>query len=153
MVQLIVENRRAVGSYKIEEKYEAGIKLTGSEIKSIRLRRVSLRGSFVRVVGGEAYVLNLKIDRYPYSRERDYDPKRTRKLLLQKREITRLWGKASQKGAVIVPLKLYIKNNLAKLEIGVGKAKRKRDQRQELKEKELERQVEQELKDRLGLGM
>lgn len=150
MVKLIAESRWATANYEIEEKYEAGIRLTGSEIKSIRLRRVGLRGSFVKIIGGEAFVLNLKIDRYPYSSERNYDPKRTRKLLLNKREIARLFGKASQKGRVLVPLKLYIKNNIAKLEIGVGKIKRKKDKRQELKEKDLERQVEQELKDRIS---
>jgi SsrA-binding protein len=110
MVELIAENRRALSNFEISEKFEAGIRLTGSEIKSVRLKRVGLRGSFVKIIGGEAFVLNLKIDRYPYSSEWDYNPKRTRKLLLQKREIARLAGKTSQKGAVIVPLNLYLKN-------------------------------------------
>lgn len=149
MVELIADNRRALADYEISEKLEAGIVLTGSEVKSVRLKRTSLRGSFVRVIGGEAFVLNLKIDRYPYSSERRYDPKVTRRLLLQKREIMRLAGKVSQKGVAIVPLKLYIKNNLAKLEIGVGRAKKKYDHRRELKEKELERQIEQELKEQV----
>lgn len=150
MLQLVAQNRSAAVSYRIDERYEAGISLTGSEIKSVRLRRVSLRGSFVKIIEGEAYVLNLKIDRYPYSSERKYDQRRTRKLLLTKREIGRLLGKASQKGVAIVPLQLYIKNNLAKLEIGVGKVKRQKDKRQELKDRELERQVEQELKDQVS---
>lgn len=148
MVKFITENRKASADFKIEEKYEAGIVLTGAEIKSIRLKRASLRGSFVKTIGGEAYVVNMRIDRYPYASERDYDPKRTRKLLLGKREITRLAGKASQKGVTIVPLKLYLRDNLAKLQIGVGRAKKKYDKRRELREKDLERQVERELKDR-----
>lgn len=147
MVKLIAENRRALRNYEIGEIYEAGIKLTGSEIKSIRLKRVSPQGSFVKIVGGEPFVVNLKIHKYPYSSERDYDPKRTRKLLLKKREIARLLGKDSQKGFVIVPLKLYIKNNLAKLEIGVGKARKKWDKRQALKEEAVAREVEQEIKE------
>lgn len=148
MVELVAENRSALRNYEVGEKYEAGIKLTGSEIKSVRLKRVSLRGSFVKIIGGEAFVLNLKIHKYPYSGERDYDPKRTRKLLLQKREIAKLVGKDSQKGFAVVPLKLYIKNNLAKLEIGVGKVRKKWDKRQVLKEKAATREIEQELKER-----
>jgi SsrA-binding protein len=148
MVELIAENRKARADFKVFETYEAGIVLTGAEIKSIRLKRVSLRGSFVKIVGGEAYVLNLKIDRYPYSGETDYSPKRTRKLLMGKREIARLAGLSSQKGVTIVPLKLYLRHNLAKLQIGVGRAKRKYDKRRALKEKDLERQVERELKER-----
>ena len=147
MVELVAENREALRNYEIGEKYEAGIKLTGSEIKSIRLKRVSLRSSFVKIVGGEPFVLNLKIHKYPYSSERDYDPKRTRKLLLKKNQIQRLVGKDSQKGFAIVPLQLYLKNNLAKLEIGVGKAKSKWDKRQILKEETVTREVEQEIKE------
>ena len=147
MTKLIAENRKALHDYEIEETYEAGIKLTGSEIKSIRQKRVNLRGSFVKIVGGEAFALNLKIHRYPFSSERDYDPKRTRKLLLKRREIDRLAGKDSQKGFVIVLLKLYIKNNLAKLEIGVGKARKKWDKRQARKEEAVAREVEQEIKE------
>jgi len=147
MVELVAENRAALRNYEIDEKYEAGIKLTGSEIKSVRLKRVSLRSSFVKIIGGEPYVLGMQIHKYPYSSERDYDPKRTRKLLLQKREIARLYGKDSQKGFAVVPLQLYIKNNLAKLEIGVGKARKKWDKRRILKEETLVREVEQELKE------
>ena len=147
MVELVAENRAALRNYEIDEKYEAGIRLTGSEIKSVRLKRVSLRSSFVKIIGGEPFVLNLQIHKYPYSSERDYDSKRTRKLLLQKREIARLVGKDSQKGFAVVPLKLYIKNNLAKLEIGVGRARRKWDKRQVLKEEAMAREVEQEVKE------
>lgn len=149
MVKLIAENRRALANYEIEEKFEAGIRLTGAEMKSVRQRRIDLRGSFVKIVDDEPYVLNLKIHRYPYSSEKDYDPQRTRKLLLQKRQIARLSGKDSQKGVMIVPLRLYLKNNVAKLEIGVGRVRKRWDKRRVLKEKDVKRQIERETPERL----
>ncbi len=148
MVKLIAENRRARAEYEIDEKFEAGIKLTGAEMKSVRQRRVDLRGSFVKIIGDEPFVLNIKIHQYPFSADKDYDPKRTRKLLLQKQQIKRLVGKDSQKGVMIVPLQLYLKGNVAKLEIGVGKIRKRWDKRQVLKEKDTRRQVEQEIKER-----
>lgn len=130
MVKLIAENRRALAEYEIKEKFEAGIKLTGAEMKSVRQRRVDLRRSFVKIVKDEPFVFNLEIHKYPFSADRDYDSKRTRKLLLQKHQIKRLVGKDSQKGVIVVPLKLYLKNNAAKLEIGVGRKRKKYDKRQ-----------------------
>lgn len=150
MVKLIAENRRALAKYEIEEKFEAGIKLAGAEMKSVRQRRVDLRGSFVKIIGDEPFVLNLKIHKYPFSTDPDYDPKRTRKLLLKKGQIARLVGKDAQKGVTIVPLRLYLKNNVAKLEIGVGKKRRKYDKRQVLKEQEDRRKIERELKERFS---
>ena len=147
MTKLIAENRRALADYEIEERFEAGIRLTGAEIKSVRLKRVDLRASFVKIVDDAPYVLNLKIHRYTPSGDRDYDPKRTRKLLLKKNQIKRLIGKDSQKGIMIVPLRLYLKNNVAKLEIGVGKMKKKWDRRRVLKEREDKRRAEQAVKD------
>jgi len=136
MVKLIAENKRALAKYEIEEKFEAGIRLTGAEIKSVRLRRVDLRGSFVKILNEEPFVLNLKIHRYQPAADRDYDPKRTRKLLLQKHQIKRLIGKDSQRGTLVVPLRMYLKDNVAKLEIGVGKMKRRWDKREALKERD-----------------
>lgn len=147
MVKLVAENRKALSDYEIKETFEAGIKLTGAEMKSVRQRRVDLRHSFVRILNAEPYVLNLKIHRYQPAGDRDYDPKRVRKLLLQKREIARLAGKDSQKGVMIVPLRLYLKNNVAKLEIGVGKKRKRWDKRQALKERDDQRQVERVIKE------
>lgn len=147
MVQLVAENRRAPANYEIEEKFEAGIRLTGAEIKSVRLKRVDLRGSFVKIINEEPFVLNLKIHKYPFATDSDYDPKRTRKLLLQKHQIKRLVGKDSQKGMMIVPLKVYLKDNVAKLEIGVGKIKKKWDKRRVLKERDDLLQVERAIKE------
>jgi SsrA-binding protein len=147
VVKIIAENRRALGKYEIEETWEAGIRLTGAEMKSVRQRRVDLRGGFIKIINDEPYVLNLKIHPYQPAADRDYDPKRTRKLLLQKHQISRLTGKDSQKGVIIVPLRLYLKNNIAKLEIGVGKTRKRWDKRQVLKEREDQRQMERAVKE------
>ncbi len=146
-MKLIAENRRALAEYEIDEKFEAGIRLTGAEIKSVRLKRVDLRGSFVKIINDEPYVLNLKIHQYPFAADPDYDPKRTRKLLLQKHQIKRLVGKNSQKGMMIVPLKVYLKSNVAKLEIGIGKVRKRWDKRRALKERDDQRRVEQAVKE------
>jgi len=151
MTKLVAENRKALSDYEIKETFEAGIKLTGAEMKSVRLRRVDLRHSFVKVLNEEPYVLNLKIHRYQPAGNRDYNPKRTRKLLLQKREIARLAGEEAQKGVLIVPLRLYLKNNVAKLEIGVGKKRKRWDKRQVLKERDDRRQVERAVKEHTKL--
>ncbi len=148
MVKLIAENRRALAEYEIDEKFEAGIRLTGAEIKSIRLRRVDLRGGFVKIINEEPFVLNLKIHQYQPAADRDYDPKRTRKLLLQKHQIKRLVGKDSQKGVMVVPLRMYLKDNVAKLEIGIGKMRKRWDRREVLKERDDRRKAEQALKER-----
>jgi SsrA-binding protein len=147
MVKIIAENRRALHDFEIEEKFEAGIRLTGAEMKSVRLRRVDLRGSFVKIINEEPFVLNLKIHKYAFAADREYDPKRTRKLLLKKNQIKRLIGKDSQKGTMVVPLRLYLKGNVVKLEIGVGKMRKKWDKRQVLKERDDQRQIERSLKE------
>ena len=149
MVKLIAENRRALAKYEIEEKFEAGIRLTGAEMKSVRQRRVDLRGGFVKIINDEPFILNLQIHKYPFSADPDYDPKRTRKLLLKKNQIKRLIGKDSQKGMMVIPLRFYIKGSVAKLEIGVGKMKKRWDKRRALKERDDRRKVERVLKERL----
>jgi len=149
MVKLVAENKKALHDYEIEEKFEAGIRLAGAEMKSVRQRRVDLRGGFVKIINDEPFALNIKIHKYPFSADKDYDPKRTRKLLLKKSQIKRLVGKDSQKGMMVVPLRLYLKNNAAKLEIGVGKMKKRWDKRQALKERDDKRKTEQAIKERL----
>jgi len=147
MVKVVAENKKALADYEIEETFEAGIRLTGAEMKSIRQRRVDLRHSFVKIINDEPFVLNLKIHHYRFSGEKDYDPKRTRKLLLQKREIEQLAIKDSQKGIVIVPLKLYLKDNIAKLLLGVGRKRKKYDKRQLLKERDDRRRIARAVKE------
>ncbi len=149
MVKIITTNRRAYHRFKVLETLEAGIELKGPEIKSVRLGRVSLGSSYVKIIGGEAYVLGLRIDPYPKAPHDAFDPQRKRKLLLRKSQIARLVGIDSRKGFTIVPLKLYLKNGLAKLELGVCKGKTRRDRRKELKERAMQRDAERALKDEL----
>lgn len=143
----IAVNRKAQHDYEIGERYEAGLVLTGSEIKSIRAGRVNLRDSYVRIKDGEAWVYNLHIS--PYERAGTHetlDPKRPRKLLLHKHEIGRLAGKVAEKGVTIIPLRLYLKRNRAKLEIAVARGKKKYDKRAAIAEREARRQLERVLK-------
>jgi len=141
-------NKNVYRNYQILEKIEAGISLLGAEIKSIRQGRVDLGESFVRIKNGEAWLFNAYIHPYKGSQELGIDPRRARKLLLRKSQILSLMGKVSQKGFTIVPLSLYIKHNLAKLEIGLARAKKKFEKRQDLKKKAIEREIERELRDK-----
>ncbi len=144
----IATNRRARHDYFIEETYEAGIVLQGTEIKSIRAGRVNLKDSFARIHNGEAFVHNMHISPYEQGNRFNHDPTRTRKLLLHKNEINKLIGYTQQKGYALVPLKLYIKNGFAKLLIGVGKGKKQHDKREDLKQKAAKREVERAMKER-----
>lgn len=144
----IATNRRANHDYFIEETYEAGIVLQGTEIKSIRAGRVNLKDSFARVHNGEVFIYNMHISPYEQGNRFNHDPVRTRKLLLHKKEINKLIGQTQQKGYAIVPLKLYIKNGFAKLLIGIGKGKKLYDKREDLKQKAMKREVERAMKER-----
>jgi len=135
----IAFNRKALHEYTILEKFEAGIVLTGEEIKAIRQNRVNLAGAFCRIQNGEAWVLNLHI-------ANTQEPERTRKLLLHKKEIQSLIGKTQQKGLSLIVLSLYIKKNRAKLEIALARGKKLHDRRENLKKRDLRRQMERELK-------
>ncbi|SEQ27413.1 SsrA-binding protein SmpB [Piscibacillus halophilus] len=143
----IATNRKASHDYFIEETYEAGMVLKGTEIKSIRAGRVNLKDAFARISNGEAYVHNLHISPYEQGNQFNHEPTRARKLLLHKKEINKLIGQTQQKGYSLVPLKIYIKNGVAKLLIGLGKGKKKYDKREDLKQKAMKRDVERALKD------
>ncbi|MFW6110236.1 MAG: SsrA-binding protein SmpB [Patescibacteria group bacterium] len=149
MPKVITENKRAYHSFKVLETLEAGIKLTGPEIKSVRSGRVSLGASYVKIMDGEPYVVGMMINPYPKAPSDAFDPERRRKLLLKRSEIDRLLGLSVRKGVTIVPLKLYLRDGIAKLEIGVCKGKTQRDRREELKEQAMERDAEKELKEAL----
>ncbi len=149
---LIAENKEARARYEIAERYEAGVSLEGSEVKSLRSRgNVSFKDSFVRVENGEAWLYNLYIAPYRYATLKPPDPLRKRKLLLHKREIMRLFGKVKEKGYTIIPLKLYWKNGWIKVEIALAKGKKLHDRREELKERAIKRELERELKGKLKL--
>ncbi len=144
----IATNRKARHDYFIEETYEAGIVLQGTEIKSIRAGRVNLKDAFARISNGEAYVHNMHISPYEQGNRYNHDPTRARKLLLHKKEINKLIGQTQMKGYSLIPLKIYIKNGVAKLLIGLGKGKKKYDKREDLKQKAAKRDVERAMKER-----
>jgi SsrA-binding protein len=151
MMKILAENKRARFDYQILETFEAGIVLTGQEVKSIRGGKASLKGSFVVFKGNEPYLINANIPAYqPKNAPPDYDPERARKLLLKKREVSYLLGKSKQKGLTLIPLKLYTKAGKIKLELGVARGKKKIDKREEIKKREIEREIKRELKNWRG---
>jgi SsrA-binding protein len=138
----VATNRRARHDYTIEETYEAGLVLTGAEVKSLRGGRASLTEAYARVTDGEVWVENLHIPPYPNAAERPHDPRRPRKLLLRRGEIERLIGKTQERGLTLVPMRLYFTRGLAKLEIGLGRGKRQYEKRQAIAEREHRREME-----------
>jgi len=149
MEKVIAENRKAYHDYHILEKYEAGISLKGTEVKSIRLGRVNLKDSFARVENGELWLYNMHISPYEQGNRFNHEPKRPRKLLMHKNEIMRLFGKIREKGLTMVPLKLYFKGNYVKIELGLAKGKKIYDKREDIAKKDAARQMERALKVRL----
>jgi len=146
-MRVLAENKKAYFNYQILEKFEAGISLIGQEVKSLKTRGVNLAGNYVVIKDSEAFWVGAKISPYqPKNVSPDYNPERSRKLLLKKSEIKYLLGKAKQKGLTSVPLKLYTKDGKIKLEFGVVKGKRKVDKRELIKKREIERELKRELK-------
>jgi SsrA-binding protein len=142
----VVTNRRARREYFIEETLEAGLVLTGSEIKSVRAGRVNLQDSYVIIREGEAWLLNSHIAPYKQASHENHEPKRERKLLLHRRQINRLAGKVQAKGYTIVPLRLYLKDNRAKVEIALARGKKLYDKRDALAKRQAEREMERALR-------
>lgn len=146
--RLIATNRRACHGYFIEETLEAGIALVGSEIKSVRAGRVQLQDSYVTIRDGEAWLVGAHIAGYSQASYQDHDPRRDRKLLLHRQEIRRWRSKVEQRGYTIVPLKVYLKDNRAKVEIGLARGKRTYDKREAIAERDAERELRRMLKER-----
>ena len=142
-IKLVCQNKKARFDYFIDEVLEAGLVLLGPEVKSLREGRASLVDSYARVKKGEVFLYNMHITPYSYAHHVGLDPVRTRKLLLNKREIRRLIGKTVEKGYTLIPTKVYFTKGRAKIEIALAKGKRKYDKRQALKEKELKRDMEE----------
>lgn len=143
------ENRKARFNYEILEKYEAGIELLGTEVKSVRGGRMSLEGAFVIVQGGEAFLINASIPPYQMNNTgKEYDPLRNRRLLLTKKEIATLAGTEKNKSLTIVPISVYNKGRKIKMEIAVGKGKKKSDKRESIKKRETEKELRREYKGR-----
>lgn len=150
-MKVIANNKKAYFDFFISDNTEAGIELKGSEVKSMRAGGISLNESYVRVVGNEIFLINAFIKPFEKSSSFVPDSRRTRKLLLRKSEIAKLSQKVSEKGLTIVPLKVYLKGNLVKVEIGIGKGKKLFDKRETLKEKTAQREIESASKNfRLG---
>jgi len=141
-------NRQARHHYFIEETYEAGPVLLGSEVKSLREGKANLKDSYARIQKDEAFLVNAHISPYPGANQFNHDPTRTRKLLLHRREIERLTGKTKERGLTLIPLKLYFKNGRAKVELGLARGKKLYDKRETLRRKAAEREVERSLKAR-----
>ncbi|HHH6019257.1 TPA: SsrA-binding protein SmpB [Listeria monocytogenes] len=146
--KLVAQNKKARHDYAIEETFEAGIVLQGTEIKSVRNARVNLKDSYARIDNGEIFLHNMHISPYEQGNRYNHDPLRTRKLLLHKKQISRLIGETKESGYSIVPLKMYIKDGYAKVLIGVARGKKKYDKRQDLKQKEAKRDIERAFKER-----
>jgi SsrA-binding protein len=146
-VKVLTKNKKAYHDFQILEKFEAGIILLGQEVKSVKLGRANLHGSFVVLKNEEPYLLNADIPAYqPKNTPADYDSQRSRKLLLKKTEIKHLIGKTREKGLTLVPLKVYTQRGKIKIEIGTAKSKGKRDKREVLKKRTIEKEIRRELK-------
>ncbi|WP_100013261.1 SsrA-binding protein SmpB [Lentibacillus sediminis] len=143
----IAQNKKASHDYFIEETYEAGIVLQGTEIKSIRAGRVNIKDSHARIDRGEVKLINLHIAEYTQGNRFNHDPTRTRKLLLHRKEIDKLTGQIQQQGYALIPLKIYIKNGYAKVLLGLGKGKKKYDKREDLKRKQMKRDADRAIKE------
>jgi SsrA-binding protein len=139
----VASNRRARHDYQILESLEAGIQLTGSEVKSLRAGRASLTEAYGQIRNGEAWLEGMHIPPYEQGVTRGYDPIRPRKLLLHRREIDRLFGKVKQQGLAMVPMRVYFTHGIAKLELGLGKGKREYEKRQSIARRDSEREMEQ----------
>ena len=145
-IKLIANNKKAYHEYFIEDKFECGLELYGTEIKSLRMGKCSIKEAYVRIDRGEAFVIGMNISPYEKGNIFNRDPLRTRKLLLHKYEINKLAGKLNEQGYTLMPLQVYLKDSRAKLEIGVAKGKKLYDKRQEIAKKDLKRATEREFK-------
>ena len=147
----VAVNRRAHHQYAIEETLEAGLALTGTEIKSIRAGRVNLAEAYARIERGEAWLIGAHIAPYEQGNRNNHEPTRTRKLLLHRDQIAELMGRTQAKGFTLIPLKLYIRNGMAKLEIGIGRGKKAYDKRRTIAERDARRELERSTKERVRM--
>lgn len=152
-MKVVATNRKARHDYHILDTFEAGMVLTGSEIKSIRAGRVNLREGYVTVRNGELWLVNCHIAPYDQASRQNHEPRRDRKLLMHRRQIDRLAGDAQEPGYTIVPLRMYLKNNWAKVEIALVRGKRQVDKRQAIAKREADRHIRRTLKERDRQGM
>ncbi|MCD7762690.1 MAG: SsrA-binding protein SmpB [Lachnospiraceae bacterium] len=148
-IKLIANNKKAYHDYFIEETYEAGLALHGTEVKSLRMGKCSIKESFVRIENGEIFIYGMHISPYEKGNIFNKDPLRVKKLLMHRQEIGRMAGKVAEKGYTLVPLRVYFKGSLVKVEIGLAKGKKLYDKRQDIAKKDQRREAEKEFKLRL----
>ena len=144
--KLIANNKKADYDYFIEDKYEAGLVLHGTEVKSLRMGKCSIKESYVQIINGEVFIINMNITPYEKGNIFNRDPLRPKKLLLHKQEINKLAAQTAQQGYTIVPLQVYISNGKMKIEIGVGKGKKNYDKRDSIAKKDQQREAQKEFK-------
>ncbi|MCI9429983.1 MAG: SsrA-binding protein SmpB [Lachnospiraceae bacterium] len=144
--KLVANNKKAYHDYFIEEKYEAGLALHGTEVKSLRLGKCSIKEAFIKIEQGEVFVYGMHVSPYEKGNIFNKDPLRVKKLLLHRQEIRRMSGRIAEKGYTLVPLQVYFKNGLAKVEIGLAKGKKLYDKRQDIAKKDQRREAEKEFK-------
>ncbi|HIX25724.1 MAG TPA: SsrA-binding protein SmpB [Candidatus Lachnoclostridium avicola] len=148
-VKLVANNKKAYHDYFIEDKYEAGIELFGTEVKSIRMGKCSIKESFIRIEKGQVYIYGMHISPYEKGNIFNKDPLRVRRLLMHKTEIRRLESKLAEKGLTLVPLQVYFKGSLVKVEVGLARGKKLYDKRQDIAKKDARREVERDYKMKL----
>ena len=141
-IKIVTENRKARHNYFIEDKYEAGMVLKGTEVKSLRLGNANLKDSYARIVNGEVFVHQMHIGAYPFAYYENHNPLRPRKLLLHKNEIKKLYGKVNEKGSSLIPLRVYFKGGKVKITIAIAKGKRKYDKRETIRKRDEKREIE-----------
>lgn len=145
-IRILAENRRAPHDYELLERFEAGLVLTGSEVKSVRAGKVQLRDAYAEIRGNEAWLVNLHIAPYTHASVFNHDPERDRKLLLHRQEIKRLIGKTREKGLTLIPTKIYLKNGWIKCELALARGRKLHDKRQAIKEREREAEAREALR-------
>lgn len=145
-MKTLAKNKKAYFDYKILETIEAGIVLTGPEVKSVKQNQINLKGAYVAITNNEANLLNAHIAPYKFAGKIKYDPKRSRKLLLHKKEIDYLIGKSHEQGLTTLPLSVYLKKGIIKIEIGIGQGKKKYDKRETIKKREADRTIKRAIK-------
>jgi SsrA-binding protein len=147
-IKVVAQNKKARHDYHIEESFEVGLVLTGTEIKSIRAGKANLKESFARIHNGEVFLHNMHISHYEQGNQFNHEPLRTRKLLLSRKEISKLIGITKEKGYSLVPLRMYLKRGFAKLELALAKGKKLYDKRDTLKKKDAQREIERGFRER-----
>jgi len=143
-IKIVTENRKARYNYFIEDKFEAGMVLKGTEVKSLRLGNANLKDSYARIVNGEVFVHQMHIGAYPFAYYGNHDPLRPRKLLLHKNEIKKLYSKVNEKGSSLIPLRVYFKGGKVKITLAIAKGKRKYDKRETIRKRDEKREIERE---------